>query len=138
MSQENVEKGNVETVNRVVEAFNTSGLDAALAYVHPELAWHAPPEWLEEPVYRGREGLRQLAESWGQNFDEYRLDLERVVDLGGNRALALLVQRGETKAGGNPMQLAIGWIVEVVDGQLARVDVHFSWASALEAAGLSE
>ena len=133
MSQENV-----ETLNGVVEAFNTRGLDAALAYVHPELAWHAPPEWLEKQVYRGPEGLRQLAESWGQNFDDYRLDLERVVDLGGNRALALLVQRGRIKGGGNPIELATGWIVEVLDGQLARVDVHFSWESALEAAGLSE
>ncbi len=133
MSQENV-----EAVNRVVEAFNTRGLDAALAYVHPELAWNAPPEWLEKQVYRGREGLRELAESWGQNFDDYRLDLERVVDLGGNRALALLVQRGQIKAGGNAMELPVGWIAEVLDGQLARVDVHFSWESALEAAGLSE
>ena len=33
MSQESV-----ETVNRVVEAFNTRGLDAALVYAHPELA----------------------------------------------------------------------------------------------------
>ena len=107
MSQESV-----ETVNRVVEAFNTRGLDAALA---------AP--------------ARRVL---GGNFDEYRLDLERVVDLGGNRALALLVQHGRIKTGGSPMELAVGWIVEVLDGQLARVDVHFSWESALEAAGLAE
>ena len=61
MSQESV-----ETVTEVVEAFNTRGLDAALAYVHPELAWYAPPEWLERQVYSGRDGLRQLAESWGR------------------------------------------------------------------------
>ena len=61
-----------------------------------------------------------------------------MIDLGGNRALALLVLRGRIKAGGNPMELAVGWIVEVLDGQLARVDVQFSWESALEAAGLSE
>ena len=133
MSQEGV-----ETVTKVVDAFNTRGLDAALAYVHPELAWYAPPEWLERQVYRGPEGLRQLAESWGENFDEYRLDLERVIDLGGNRALALLIQRGLIKTGGSPMELAVGWIVEVLDGQLARVDVHFGWESALEAAGLAE
>ena len=133
MSQESV-----ETVTKVVQAFNTRGLDAALAYVHPELAWYAPPEWLERQVYTGHEGLRQLAESWGENFDEYRLDLERVIDLGGKRALALLTQRGLIKSGGSPMELAVGWIVEVLDGQLARVDVHFGWDSALEAAGLAE
>jgi ketosteroid isomerase-like protein len=128
----------VETVTRVVELFNTRGLDAALAHVHPQLAWYAPPEWLEKRVYRGRDGLRELAESWGQNFDEYRLDLERAIDLGGDRALALLVQRGETRDGGNPMELTVGWMVEVLDGQLARVDVYFSWEAALEAAGVSD
>jgi len=131
-------KENVETVKSIVETFNTCGLDAALAYVRPELTWHAPPEWLEKQVYRGREGLRELAESWGQSFDHYRLDLERVEDLGGNRALVLLTQRGEVKSGGSPVELAVGWVVEVLDGQLARVDVYFSWESTLEAAGLAE
>ena len=93
---------------------------------------------MEQEVYNGHQGLRELNESWRQSFDEYGLDLERVIDLGGNRVLALLLQRGRIKAVGNPVEQAVGWIVEVLDGQLARVDVHFSWESALEAAGLSE
>ena len=133
MSQENV-----DVVNGVLEAFNTGGVEAALACIHPEIAWYGPPEWLEQEVYSGHQGLRELDESWRQSFDEYGLDLERVIDLGGNRVLALLVQRGRIKAGGNPVELAVGWIIEVLDGQLARVDVHFSWESALEAAGLSK
>ena len=36
------------------------------------------------------------------------------------------------------MEMAIGWIVELVDSQLARVHVYFGWEAALEAAGLSE
>ena len=137
MSQQNVEfvRGRL---NLVVEAFNARGIDAALPYFHPELVWLAPPEWLEKRVYRGREGLRELAASWGQNFDEYRLEVKRVVDLDGDRALALVYQRGRIKGTGNPMEQAIGWIVELVDGQLARVDVYFSWEAGLEAAGLRE
>ena len=119
MSQQNVEfvRGRL---NLVVEAFNARGIDAALPYFHPELVWLA------------------LAASWGQNFDEYRLEVKRVVDLNGDRALALVYQRGRIKGTGNPMEQAIGWIVELVDGQLARVDVYFSWEAGLEAAGLRE
>ena len=133
MSQENV-----DLMNDVVDALNTGGVEAALAYVHPEIAWYGPPEWLEQEVYNGHQGLRELNESWRQSFDEYGLDLKRVIDLGGNRVVALLMQHGRIKAGGNPMELALAWTVEVLDGQLARVDVHFSWKAALEAAGLSE
>ena len=128
----------MDLVKDVVEVLNTRGLEAALAYVHPEIAWYGPPEWLEQEVYNGHQGLRELNESWRQSFDEYGLDLERVIDLGGNRVLALLMQHGRIKAGGNPIELEVAWTVEVLDGRLARVDVHFSWESALEAAGLSE
>ena len=38
MSQENV-----DLVKDVVEVLNTRGLEAALAYVHPEIAWYGPP-----------------------------------------------------------------------------------------------
>jgi len=137
MSQENMELVR-RRLDIVVEAFNTRGIDAALPYFHPELVWKAPPEWLEREVYRGHEGLRELATSWGQNFDEFRLEVERVVGLGGDRALALVHQRGRLKGTGHPMEMAIGWIVELVGGQLVRVDVYFSWEAALEAAGLSE
>ena len=133
MSQENV-----DLMSTVVEAHNTRGVEATLAYVHPEIAWYGPPEWLEQDVYNGHQGIRELNESWRQSFDEYTLDLERVIDLGGNRVLALLMTRGRIKDGGHPLELPVGWIVEVIDGQLARVDVHFSWESALQAAGLSE
>jgi hypothetical protein len=75
----------VERLRGMVEDFNAGGIDAALAQVHPELTWHAPPEWLEKSVYTGHEGLRGLAASWGQNFEEYRVDVG-VLDLGDGRA----------------------------------------------------
>jgi ketosteroid isomerase-like protein len=128
----------VERLSSVIDAFNVGGVEAALPYVHPEIVWRAPPEWLEKAVYRGHGGLRELATSWGQNFDEYRLDVERVVDLDGNRAVALLYQRGRIRSSGHPIEQAIAWIVELVDGQLARVEVFFSWEAGLEAAGLRE
>ena len=131
MSQECAQR-----LRRVVEDFSAGGIDAALPHFHPELAWHAPPEWLEQSVYTGHEGLRDLAASWGQNFDEYRLDVERVVDLAGDRALALLHQRGRIRLSGSQVEQAIAWVAELRDDKLVRVDVFFNWEDGLKAAGM--
>jgi ketosteroid isomerase-like protein len=131
--------GNVEaTLRDMIRAFNTGGVEAALPYFHPEIAWYAPPEWLEKSVYRGHDGLRELAASWEQNFDEYRLDVERVVDLSSGRALGLLYQRGRIRDSSRELEQHIAFIVRLQDGELVRVDVHFSWEAGLEAAGLRE
>jgi ketosteroid isomerase-like protein len=133
MSQENVER-----VRGMIEAFNTGGVDAALVHVHPELVWMAPPEWLEKPIYEGHEGIRELAASWGQNFEEYRVHVDRLVDLDDGRVLALLHQRGRIKDSGTQVEQPVAWITELRDGLIARVDVFFRWKPALEASGLPE
>ena len=51
----------VEVVRQTIEAFNRDGLDAALEYLDPEVEWLAPPEWLEDRLYKGHEGIRRLA-----------------------------------------------------------------------------
>jgi ketosteroid isomerase-like protein len=128
----------VERLRGMIEDFNAGGIDAALAHVHPELTWHAPPEWLEKSVYTGHEGLRELAASWGQNFEEYRVDVEQAVELDDGRVFALLHQRGRIKDSGAHVEQAIAYIAEFRAGLVTRVDVFFSWEAGLEAAGLRE
>ena len=61
---------NVEIVKRAIGAFSDVGIDVALEYCDPEFKWWAPPEWLEDRLYRGHEGVRELAAFWTQQFDE--------------------------------------------------------------------
>jgi ketosteroid isomerase-like protein len=126
-----------DSLRRLVEDFAADGIDAVLAHVDPEVIWYAPPEWLEERVYRGHDGIRELASYWVDNFDEYRLDLERVIDLNADRALALVYQRGRIKGGGTELEQPVGYVAEFREGKLIRMDVYFSWEAALEAAGLT-
>jgi ketosteroid isomerase-like protein len=129
---------NAKRLRGMIEDFNTGGVEAALAHVDPEITWHAPPEWLEKSVYTGHDGLRELATSWGQNFEEYRLDMQRVVDLDADRVFALLYQRGRIKGSGAEMEHAVSFIAEIAADRVTRVDVFFSWEAGLEAAGLRE
>ena len=130
MSQENV-----EVVRRTLEAFNREGVEAALAYMDPAIEWIGPPEWLEDAVYTGHDGIRKLASGWTDNFDEYRLEWESGLDAG-DHVVALVFARARIKRSGNPIEQRIGYDWEVRGGKGVRVRVHFSWEGALEAAGL--
>ena len=84
----------------MIDDFATGGVEASLGHIHPEITWNAPPEWLEKRAYTGHEGIRELAASWEANFEEYRLEIERLVDLDSDRALALVRQRGTIRGSG--------------------------------------
>jgi ketosteroid isomerase-like protein len=132
MSQENV-----EIVRRIIDTFNRDGIEAALTDFDPEIEWLGPPEWLEESLYKGHDGMRKIASSWGENFEEYRLDIDRLIDLG-DEVLVLLTQRGRVKGSVDTIEQPLGYEWRVVNGKTTRVQVHFSWEAALEAVGLSE
>jgi len=70
MSQEEV-----TAVSDTITAFNSGGVEAALEYLDPNIEWIGPPEWLEDRIYEGHDGMRKLASLWTEQFDGYRLDL---------------------------------------------------------------
>jgi ketosteroid isomerase-like protein len=123
---------------KAIEAFNDVGVEAALAYLHPEIEWVAPPEWLEDRLYEGHDGIRRLSAYWTQLFDEYTLVPQRVIEAGEGRVVILLQQQGRISGSGDQVESPIGYLVENRDGLVARVEIYFSWEATLEAAGLSE
>jgi ketosteroid isomerase-like protein len=126
----------VEVVRRTLETFNREGVEAALAFFDREVEWLGPPEWLEKHLYKGHDGIREIAAAWEENFGEYRLDLEEAFDTGDDHVIALVHQRGLIKGGGGPIEGRIAYDWEVRDGKGVRVQVYFSWEQALEAAGV--
>ena len=129
---------NVESVRRMADVFNRSGIEAALPYVDQQIEWYGPPEWLEQHVYKGHEGMRQLAATWSDNFDGLRFDVERIIDVADDELLVLAYQRGRIKESGVPIELRVGYEWRLRKGKTVRVQAHFSWEQALEAVGLSE
>jgi ketosteroid isomerase-like protein len=128
-------QANVEFARRFFDTFNREGVEAVLTYFDPEVEWLAPPEWLEEHVYEGHQGLRKLAAAWGDNFEEYRLDFERLIDVDDGEVLVLVYQRGRIKGSDAGIEHQVGFEWQLRNGRIARVRVHFSWEDALEAAG---
>ena len=89
-------------------------------------------------VWRGRDGFVAFLRTWTAEFDDWSIDVERWVDAGAERVVALTRQTGTGKESGVPVELRLGMIWEFDRNRLARARVYLSYAEALEAAGLSK
>jgi ketosteroid isomerase-like protein len=139
-------EANVEIVRQVFEEFF-----AAMERSDPGGWFDSAPvgddyEWIVEfdrgldgrSVWRGREGFVEFMQIWTDEFEDWSMELERLVDAGDDRVVALTHQSATGKGSGVPVELSIGQVLELEGGRLIRARSYRSHAEALEAAGLSE
>ncbi|MGH2981020.1 MAG: nuclear transport factor 2 family protein, partial [Solirubrobacterales bacterium] len=94
MSQENVEK-----IRTVFEVFNREGFEATVPFLAPDTVWYPFPEWPGDAEYHGPEGAGRLVGEWTENFDDYRWELDELIDCG--EAVVLLGHHtGRSKSAG--------------------------------------
>src|SRR5436853_7516326 len=86
MSQENVEIAArwYEVATSKTELL--AGMPRTLESCHPDVEWSAPEDGT---IYRGRDGVRQRLEEWLESFDEYRYEIQRIVDCGRDQVLVV-------------------------------------------------
>ena len=135
MSQENV-----ETFERVTEAYKRRDVEAMLADLDPDIEWH--PGLLaslggEATVYRGHEGIRELVRDHDEHFSEFNNEYSEIRDLG-DQVLAIGHIRARGKASGAETVSPLAFLVESKDGKATRVRTYLDPQEALEAAGLSK
>jgi ketosteroid isomerase-like protein len=139
MSQENV-----EIVRRVFEEFKT-GLargDPAAAFdsgmVAPDLEW-IPFSGLPGPEsYRGRDRFVEFMRTWTEDFDDWSIEIERLIEGVGDRVVALLHQSATGQGSGVPVELHFATVYELEAGRVIRMVNYADPAEALEAAGPKE
>ena len=131
MSQENV-----ETSSEAIAALNRDGVEGFLAYCDASVEWITPPDWPEDPVFRGHDGVRRAIALFGEQLDDFRVEIERVVDVDDDRVVVLLYQSGRIKGSGHTLREPLGVATQFRDGRATRFQLYFSWHEALEAVGL--
>jgi ketosteroid isomerase-like protein len=91
MSQENV-----ETVRRCIEAFQRGDYEDAMEAIDPHIEYdltHFP----DGKVYLGHEGIREAFRIWLGTWEDYRQELDELIDLGDDEVLALVRESGRGK-----------------------------------------
>jgi ketosteroid isomerase-like protein len=136
---------NVEVVRGVFEAFE-AGLKSGEPLGEFDLgsSFAADAEWIparEIPrpaASRGREAFIAFIRNWTEAFEGWSLQLERLIDAGDDRVVALVHQSATGKGSGVPVELHFGMVFELEHGRVIRMRNFLDPEQALEAAGLSE
>jgi len=132
MSQENV-----EIVRNAYERYSATGeLDEEI--VTADFVWDMSnfDGWPEQQVYEGADGARTFLKEWTDAWEDWELEVDALHDAG-DRVVALLRQRGRSKAAGMPVEMFFAQVWTIRDGKEARMEMYSDRAEALEAVGLS-
>jgi len=73
----------VELVRSAIETLNAGGIEAVLPFYPPDVVMYAIAEWVEDPVYRGHDGVRRLTAAWTENFDDFTWEIHEIRDVQG-------------------------------------------------------
>jgi ketosteroid isomerase-like protein len=93
--------------------------------------------WPEQQTYEGVEEARGFLRNWIETWDDWELDVEALHDAG-DKVVAIMRQRGRSKASGLPVDMSFAQVWTIRDGKLARMEMYADPGSGLKAVGMSE
>ncbi len=123
---------NVEAIRAVYGLFNEHRLGELLTRFHADLAWHTRADEPDATTYHGREGLRQLLETWIASFPDLHVQTEEFVEAG-DWVLGVTRLRGSGSASGIDVDDAYIFAHRLEDGLVVETWEYRSKEEALEA-----
>lgn len=128
----------MELVRRAYKAFNLGDSSAMVADFAPAFEYVATGAIPGvRGVYRGSEGLLEFAGWLGDQFENPRIEIAKLIEAG-DRVLAEVVLRGRGKQSGVEVSWDVWNLWTIQDGRVVHGQAFTSEQKALEAAGLSE
>ena len=134
MSQENVEIAARWYDVATSKAELLTAMTRTMEFCHPEVEWSAPEDGT---TYRGRDGVRQRLEEWLESFGEYRYEVQRILDCGGDDVLVVGREVGTGAVSGAEVHAVDYELLTIRNGLIVRIREFYDEGNALEAAGLS-
>ena len=89
-------------------------------------------------IFRGKDGALELLNEVAESFAAIDWRPQRVIDLGDERYLVLLLPKGTGAGSGVVLETEVAHLIQQRDGKTIRLDTFVGWTEALEAVGLSE
>jgi ketosteroid isomerase-like protein len=129
------------TIARGMAAANRRDFDMLVVGLDPDLEYRPRSDWSDvfdlQAVFRGHAGYRQAWNRMTEAFDDFRLELQEITDLG-DHVLATVIATGHGSRSGVPVTLALFQLFRFGGGLVVWQRDFADRDSALEAVGLSE
>jgi ketosteroid isomerase-like protein len=130
---------NVEVVGDYLRAFADGGIDAMVEFMDRDVDWRAiegAPDDVGE--MHGREAMRRYIQDWVDMFDDITNVPEEILDLGGDRVLAVQHVTGRAKGSGIETELRYAVVYTLREGKIVRAREYIDRQQAVEAAGVRD
>ena len=129
---------NVEITERANDAFNRRDVDAFMECVTSDIEFTAAMSGtVAGGSLRGREGIEALFADIRDTWEEHRMAIEEIRDLG-ERVLGLGRLEGRGRGSGVSVDVPLALLSDFRDGKMWRSRTYLDHGEALRAAGLSE
>jgi ketosteroid isomerase-like protein len=113
---------NEELTRAGFDALAAGGVEAMLAYVHPEFEMTTLPGQAAEPqTYTGHDGLRRWFETFYEVMDEIAIEPSSYQEIEPNRVLLEFTLRARGQASGIEVKQEARAIATIRDGKMAHL-----------------
>ncbi len=135
-----VSEQDVEVIRGILEAFIAGvergdfGAAWVTGAVAAQMEWIPAAEMAEQRSFRGREDFVEFMRGWTEDFEEYSVHVERLIDAGNHRVIGLFNQTGMGRGSGVPVRQDYAIVYDLADGQLVRMQIYLDREEALKQA----
>ena len=132
MSQENV-----ELVQAAFRSFEEGDIEGVLLACDENIEITQSAELLGASRNQyGHAGVREAFGIWPEQWDDFRLDVVRVIDVG-DRVLVTTIQHGRGKGSGVEVEMPFAFVFAVHAGKIVEWRIFTREGEALAAVGLA-
>jgi ketosteroid isomerase-like protein len=120
-------------VRAFADAITERDLEAALELCHPEIEFFSLMAQLDARPFRGFAGIRRYFRDVDATWDEWRVDVERLLAAPDGRVVIVMSTHMRGKGSGLPLAQRVANIWEFKDEKLWRATMYRDPADALRA-----
>jgi ketosteroid isomerase-like protein len=122
MSQESTTPDLVELVRGAFEAVNRGDLDAVMSLFAPDAVVDLSQR--ELPSFEGVSAIRGFLEDWIGSYEEFRWELEEVMDVGDGVVFGVVHQNARPTGSAGYVRQRSGWVWVWVEGLVVRLTTY--------------
>jgi ketosteroid isomerase-like protein len=134
-----VSQENVEIARRALKASTSKPPDVAVANVLYHRDHAITTDWgIEGQTFYGARGWAESVAELDAAWDDWRHEIEDVLDAGEDRVVAMVRLKARGKGSGAPVDQPWAMVLTVRDGRITATHTFLDRAEALKAVGLEE
>jgi ketosteroid isomerase-like protein len=130
-----VSRDRVERILRGYDLFNSGEIDEALEGFPDDIEWVVPDVVPDPGSYSGREGVRRFWDMWRESFEDFRIEILEVHDLGDYVVLSTRVRGRGRDSDAELTTPTFPQVWQFSGDRIVRMEIFQSEAAAREAIG---